>query len=61
MMRWSMLTFRQISIVTYLLGNDDFVSGAQLSARFNLGKTTLQKEIRDIEHQLRDDCRIAAG
>lgn len=56
-----MFTLRQIGIIAYLIGKGDFVSGEQLSARFAFGKKTLQAEIRDLEDQLGDDCRIISG
>lgn len=56
-----MFTPRQIGIIAYLIGKDEFVSGEQLAANFDLGKKTLQSEIRDLENQLAGDCRIISG
>ena len=53
-----MLTTRQINILTYLLGKEEWVTSERVSSHFDLNRKTIQLEIKNISESLGNECII---
>lgn len=53
------LTERELKILSYLIDEDDFINGDDLSSRLGISKKTIQREIGSMNEILKDDnCAI---
>ena len=53
------LTERELKILSYLIDEDDFINGDDLSSRLGISKKTIQREIGSMNGILKDEnCAI---
>ena len=56
-----MLIPRQVNMILYLLNREDWCSTEELCTKFQMGKNTLQPELRRIQEELRDGLTMEVG
>jgi transcriptional antiterminator len=53
------LTERELKILSYLIDEDDFINGDDLSSRLGISKKTIQREVGSMNEILKDEnCAI---